>query len=54
MFTEDIVGDRTICFFPDRVKKSIENFDSFCREMMTGLDVILRAYKAGEGCPSLP
>jgi hypothetical protein len=54
MFTEDIVGDRTICFFPDRVKKSIENFDSFCREMMTGLDVILRAYKAGERCPSLP
>jgi hypothetical protein len=27
---------------------------SFCREMMTGLDVILGAYKAGEGCPSLP
>ncbi|CAM6074883.1 unnamed protein product [Sphagnum tenellum] len=54
MFTEDIVGDRTICFFPDKVKKSIENFDSFCREMMTGLDVILRAYKAGEGWPSLP
>ncbi|CAM6048154.1 unnamed protein product [Sphagnum compactum] len=54
MFTEDIVGDRTLCFFPDRVKKSIKNFDSFCREMMTGLDVILRAYKAGERCPSLP
>ncbi|CAM6044943.1 unnamed protein product [Sphagnum compactum] len=54
MFTEDIVGDRTLCFFPDRVKKSIKNFDSFCREMMTGLDVILRVYKAGERCPSLP
>jgi hypothetical protein len=54
MFTEDIVGDRTICFFPDRVRKSIKNFDSFCREMMTGLDVILRAYKAGERCSSLP
>jgi hypothetical protein len=54
MFTEDVVGDRTLCFFPDRVRKSIKNFDSFCREMMTGLDVILRAYKAGERCPSLP
>ncbi len=54
MFTVDIVGDRTLCFFPDRVRKSIKNFDSFCREMMTGLDVILRAYKAGERCPSLP
>ncbi|KAH8966001.1 hypothetical protein BDL97_03G000300 [Sphagnum fallax] len=54
MFTEDIVGDRTLCFFPDRVKKSIKNFDSFCRKMMTGLDVILRAYKAGERCSSLP
>jgi hypothetical protein len=54
MFTVDIVGDRTICFFPDRVRKSIKNFDSFCRELMTRLDVILRAYKAGKGCPSLP
>jgi hypothetical protein len=54
MFTVDIVGDRTLCFFPDRVRKSIKNFDNFCREMMTGLDVILRAYKAGERCPSLP
>jgi hypothetical protein len=54
MFTEDIVGDRTLCFFPDRVRKSIKNFDSFCREMMIGLDVILRAYKTGERCPSLP
>jgi hypothetical protein len=54
MFTEDIVGDRTLCFFPDRVKKSIKNFKSFCGEMMTGLDVILRAYKAGERCHSLP
>jgi hypothetical protein len=54
MFTVDIVGDRTLCFFPDRVRKSIKNFDSFCREMMTGLDVILRGYKAGERCPSLP
>ncbi|KAH9577158.1 hypothetical protein CY35_01G199400 [Sphagnum magellanicum] len=54
MFTVDIEGDRTLCFFPDRVRKSITNFDSFCREMMTGLDVILRAYKAGERCPSLP
>ncbi|KAH9558299.1 hypothetical protein CY35_06G001100 [Sphagnum magellanicum] len=54
MFTVDIVGDRKIYFFPDRVKKSIKNFNSFCRELMTGLDVILRAYKAGERCPSLP
>jgi hypothetical protein len=54
MFTVDIVGDRKIYFFPDRVRKSIKNFDSFCRELMTGLDVILRGYKAGERCPSLP
>jgi hypothetical protein len=54
MFTVDIVGDRKIYFFPDRVRKSIKNFNSFCRELMTGLDVILWAYKAGERCPSLP
>jgi hypothetical protein len=54
MFTVDIVGDRKIYFFPDRVRKSIKNFNRFCRELMTGLDVILRAYKAGERCPSLP
>jgi serine/threonine protein kinase len=54
MFTVDIVGDRKICFFPDRVTKSIKNFNSFCREFMTELDVILQAYKAAERCPSLP
>jgi hypothetical protein len=54
MFTADIVGDRKIYFFPDKVKKSIKHFNSFCKELMTGLDVILRAYKVGEGCPSLP
>jgi len=54
MFTVDIVGDRKIYFFPDIVRKSIKNFNSFCKELMTGLDVILRAYKAGERCPSLP
>jgi serine/threonine protein kinase len=54
MFTVDIIRDRKIYFFPNRVKKSIKNFDWFCTELMTRLDVILRAYKAGERCPSLP
>jgi hypothetical protein len=54
MFTVHIVGDTKIYFFHDRVRKSIKNFDTFCREMTTALNVILQAYKAGERCPSLP
>jgi hypothetical protein len=53
MFTMYIVGDRKIYFFPNKVRKSIKNFDWFCTELMTGLNVILRAYKARERWPSL-
>jgi hypothetical protein len=53
MFSRDENGDMTIDFYPDYVRKTLKNFDSYCKLVKTTVDAVGRAYEVSAGCSSL-
>lgn len=54
MFSRDVKRDRTIDFYPDYVRKSVHDFQSYCDCVQTTVDGVRRAYEISAGCASLP